>query len=288
MLAMDALRVLLVLALLPATGLIPLPGIAAAQIIYWLEARRGLRRGLPAEHLWPILPASLTHARLRPRRRSAAATGDGLLQTRRSLAILIGPALATPLLVAFGPYWALGINALSYLVSFATILAIAAPREAQRAHAEESGSFAREFLAGVGYFFRSRVLLALGHRRVHRDARRRRPQRAGRLLRQDNLHTTPALYGLLATAQGVGMLLGALLASAFAERIGIIRMLWGGLVLTGTLMLVYSRLTKFGPGVVVILLAGVPLAALNVAAGPMMLSRRHAHWWAASPRCSTR
>src|SRR5215470_6836330 len=32
MLAMDALRILLVLALLPATGLIPLPGLAAAQI----------------------------------------------------------------------------------------------------------------------------------------------------------------------------------------------------------------------------------------------------------------
>jgi MFS family permease len=271
MLVMDILRVLLVLALLPATGLIPLPGLDGAQIsIVWK---------LGAVYAVVFLlnvcgrffrPASLALVGdLVPEAQQARAVG--MLQTSASLAVLIGPALATPLLVAFGPYWALGINALSFLVSFVTILAVAAPREAKRASAKERGSFAREFFDGIGYFFRSRVLRALGIGAFIVMLGGGGLNALDIFFVTDNLHATPALFGLLATAQGVGMLLGAVLAGAFAERIGIIRTLWGGLVLAGISMVAYSRMTSFGPALAVLLVAGVPLAALNVAAGPMIL-----------------
>lgn len=271
MLTMDVLRVLLVLALLPATGLISLPGIDATQItIGWkLGAVYAVVFLLNACGRF-FRPASLALVGdLVPEAQQPRAMG--MIQTSASLAILIGPALATPLLVAFGPYWALGINAFSYLVSFVTVLAIAAPREVKRTPVEGRSSFAREFFAGIGYFYHSRILRALGIGAFIVMLGGGGLNALDVFFVQDNLHTTPAFLGLLATAQGIGMLLGALLASAFAERIGVIRMLWGGLVLAGILMLIYSRMTSFGPAFAVILVAGIPLAALNVAAGPMVL-----------------
>jgi MFS family permease len=271
MLAMDALRVVLVLVLLPATGLIPLPGVDGAQIsLGWkLGAVYAVVFLLNACGRF-FRPASLTLVGdLVPQAQQARAMG--MLRTSESLAILIGPALATPLLVAFGPYWALAINALSFLVSFVTILAIAAPREATQPHVAGRGSFAREFFAGVGYFFRSPVLRALGIGAFIVMLGGGGLNALDVFFVTDNLHTQPALYGLLAAAQGIGMLLGAILAGAFAERVGLIRTLWGGLVLAGGLLLVYSRLESFGPALAVILVAGIPLAALNVAAGPILL-----------------
>lgn len=271
MLVMDAIRVVLALALLPATGLIPLPGIDVAQIsigwklgavyvaVFLLNACGRFFRPSSLALVGDLVPEAQ-----QPR-------AMGMLQTSASLGMLIGPALATPLLVASGPDWALAINALSYLVSFTTILAIAAPREAQRATTKERGNFAREFFAGIGYFFRSRLLRALGIGAAIVMLGGGGLNVLEVFFVQDNLHTTPAFFGLLATAQGVGMLLGAILASVFAERIGVIRMFWGGLILVGGFMLAYSRLTSFWPAFALILVAGVPLAALNVATGPLIL-----------------
>src|SRR5262245_42725730 len=240
MLAVDAMRVVLVLALLPATGLIPLPGLANTQlslgwklgavyaVVFLLTACGRFFRPASFALIGDLVPEA------------QQARAMGMLQTSASLAILIGPALATPLLVAFGPYWALGINAASFLVSFVTILAIAAPREETRADAAGRSSFAREFFAGIGDFFHSRVLRALGIGAFIVMLGGGGLNALDVFFVTDNLHTTPALYGLLATAQGLGMLLGAVLAGAFAERIGIIRTLWSGLALAGLGMVAYS------------------------------------------------
>lgn len=271
MLAMDALRVVLVLALLPATGLVPLPGLDVAPIsLGWkLGAVYAVVFLLNACGRF-FRPASLALVGdLVPEDRQARAMG--MVQTSASLAVLIGPALATPLLVAFGPYWALGINALSFVVSFVTILAIAVPRDAKQAATEERGNFAREFVAGIGYFARSRVLRVLGIGAFIVMLGGGGLNALDVFFVTDNLHAAPALYGLLATAQGIGMLLGALLAGALAERLGLIRTFWSGLVLTGALLVVYSRMTSFAPAVAVIVVAGMPLAALNVVAGPILL-----------------
>lgn len=271
MLVMDAIRVFVVLALLPATGLIPIPGLDATQIsigwklgavyaaVFLLNACGRFFRPSSLALVGDLVPeAQQPHA-------------TGMLQTSMSLAMLIGPALATPLLVASGPDWALAINAFSYLVSFVTILAVAAPREAARATKKERGGFAREFFAGLGYFFRSRLLRALGIGAAIVMLGGGGLNALEVFFVQDNLHTTPAFLGLMATAQGIGMLLGAVLAGAFAERIGVIRVFWGGLILVGVFLLAYSRLTSFWPAFALILVAGIPLAALNVATGPLIL-----------------
>src|SRR5581483_3033048 len=102
MLAMDALRVVLVLALLPATGLVPLPGLDVAPIsLGWkLGAVYAVVFLLNACGRF-FRPASLALVGdLVPEDRQARAMG--MVQTSASLAVLIGPALATPLLVAFG------------------------------------------------------------------------------------------------------------------------------------------------------------------------------------------
>jgi MFS family permease len=87
----------------------------------------------------------------------------------------------------------------------------------------------------------------------------------------NNLHAPVNLYGFLTTAQGVGAILGSILAGMFAQRIGLVRMLTGSLLVAGIGILIYSRLTSFVPALIVVTLAGVFMAALNVAAGPLIL-----------------
>ena len=162
-----------------------------------------------------------------------------MLQTSASLAVLIGPALATPLMAAFGPYWALGIMR-SPTSSVRDCSGHRRSARSESARELRDGTASEvEFFAGIGYFFRSRVLRTLGIGAFIVMLGGGGLNALDVFFVQDNLHHDGRILGLLATAQGIGMLLGALLASAFAERIGVIRMLWGGLVLAGILMLVY-------------------------------------------------
>jgi MFS family permease len=87
-----------------------------------------------------------------------------------------------------------------------------------------------------------------------------------------NLHAASRWYGTLEMALGFGLVGGALVAAAVAERLGAHRVFAGGLALTGLGLVVYSRLTGLGPALVTLALVGVPLAALNTALTPVLLS----------------
>ncbi|QLJ02936.1 hypothetical protein HZZ00_19320 [Streptomyces sp. NEAU-sy36] len=73
-------------------------------------------------------------------------------------------------------------------------------------------------------------------------------------------------------ALGFGLVGGALVAAAVTERLGAHRVFSGGLALTGLGLVVYSRLTGLGPALVTLVLVGLPLAALNTALTPVLLS----------------
>jgi MFS family permease len=76
---------------------------------------------------------------------------------------------------------------------------------------------------------------------------------------------------LLSTVFGVGLIAGAVAAGVLAQRIGLARTLWISTILVGALVIVYSRLTSFGAASVALVIMGIPLAALDVAGGPLLL-----------------
>src|SRR5207237_6253924 len=86
-----------------------------------------------------------------------------------------------------------------------------------------------------------------------------------------NLHTSVSLYGLLSTVLGAGLMVGAVLAGAVAQRLGLTRPFWLALMAVGVLVLVYARLTSFDLALVVLFLLGLVAAMVNVVVSPLVL-----------------
>lgn len=195
----------------------------------------------------------------------------GLDQGSASLAMLIGPVLAPPLLLAFGPQWALLIDLFSFLISTLTLLFIHIPQDRRERTNRARGSFLTELHAGAVFLFKSHLL------RVMLTLLLIAELGAGALVALDiffvtqNLHTPPALYGVLDTVMGLGTIAGALFAGALGERIGLTRILWASVLALGIGIIVYARLTGFVPALILVFLLGIPLAMLSVVSGPLLL-----------------
>lgn len=263
---------LITLALIPATGLLPIGPLASIPhsttwtltAIYLAVAALAIC----ARFSNPAALALVGQIVPEPSRAKAM----GFLQGSLSVGMLVGPAVAAPLLLAFGAEWALLIDAASFVIGALTVLAMRLGRStrAQADQAERRG-LGREMLEGIVFLARSRTLstlaLVTGVAMLG----------AGALNALDvfftvhNLHTPLNLYGLLSTFFGVGLIAGAVVAGALAQRFGLARTLWLSTILVGALVIVYSRLSSFGAASVALVIMGIPLAALDVAGGPLLL-----------------
>ena len=166
---------------------------------------------------------------------------------------------------------ALLADAASFLASFVAVLTVAPPLLAEATVAPPNGAFRSEFAAGLRFFRRSRVLVAIA------VAMGIVTFGAGALNTLDvffatkNLGTAAKNYGVLSGAFGAGMLLGSVLSGTAAARVGLERLVWGALGVVGLLILVYARLASFAPAVVVLFFAGVVIPAIEVSVGPLVL-----------------
>jgi MFS family permease len=269
MLVADALRALISLALLPLALGVPLPFLpAGAQDPFWtLGAIYAAVIALAiCQQLFSPASLALVGGLVGEAEQPRAM---GLMQGSGSLAMLVGPAVAPPLYLAFGPQWALLMNAASFVVSFLALLVIRPGAAAMPASARSG--VGHELREGVLFLLRSRVLRTLTL--VSAVAM----LGAGALNALDvfftthNLHTDIAWYGLLNTALGVGLIAGAILAGALATRAGLGPTLAWSVIAAGALVMVYARMDSFIAAAVVLFLTGAPLAATSVAAGPLLL-----------------
>jgi MFS family permease len=197
----------------------------------------------------------------------------GLGQVSFSLAAIAGPPLATLVLFGAGLQWALLLNGFSFLISCLSILAIrpvSYPQE--KGDHTPQHRFIREFGAGVRFFVGNRKLRTLTVALVIALFGAGAFQALDLFFITRNLHAPPSNYGLLEAAQGLGMLLGAVLASIFSARTGLTRVIWSSLVTTGVLALIYARLTSFLPAAMLLFVIGIPLAFIAVAVQPLVLS----------------
>jgi MFS family permease len=271
MLVMDAARAILVALLILTSGVVPLPFLPGGRLpLFW---QLGIVYGVV--FLLNTLsqffrPASLALiGDIVPEETQARAMG--LSQTSMSIAMILGPTLAAPLFVAFGPEWALGIDALSFVASYLLIHTVVAPPAARSVAEGARPSFWREFGGGLRFFVRSRVLVILTISATIVMLGGGALNTLDYFFVTGNLHAPTSLYGALSGVMGIGMILGAILAGAFAQKVGLTRTLWLSLLGMALLITAYARSTDIWVAIILIGVAGIPQAALNVAAGPLLL-----------------
>lgn len=271
MLWMDAIRAVLIALLLLATNSVPLPFLPGGSMPL---------TGQLAAIYTVVFLTSLCTQFFSPARMallgdivpdSHRAHASGMTQVTPGLAMIIAPPLAPILLLAVGAQVALLINALSFVCSFLLLLVMRTPKAASSHETGESPHMLHEFVAGLRFSLQNRVVLTLiiTASLVMFGASALNALDIFFVL--NNLHASVNLYGFLTTAQGVGAILGAILAGMFARRIGLVRTLTGSLLAVGIGILIYSRLTSFVPALIVITFIGIFMAALNIAVGPLLL-----------------
>src|SRR6185369_17063929 len=198
------------------------------------------------------------------------ARASSLMFMTVSLGVTIGPALAAPLYVAFGPVIALAFDAFSFLVSFAALWALRAPKEAPSK--TTAGGVVGELISGLRYFFHHRglrtLLIVTALTLVGSSA----INTLGIFFLTANLQSPAAWFGLLSAATGIGVLIGSVCAVWFVPRLGPVRSFWISVLVVGGLITVYARQTDFIWAVGLLLLLGLPSAALNVSIGPLILA----------------
>jgi MFS family permease len=198
------------------------------------------------------------------------ARASSLMFMTVSLGVTIGPALAAPFYVAYGPEIALAFDALSFLVSFAALWALRAPGRVRSATA--AGGVAGELISGLRYFFHHRGLRTLLIVTALTLAGSSAINTLGVFFLTTNLQRPAAWFGLLSAATGIGVLIGSLCAVWIVPRLGPARSFSISVLVVGGLISIYARQTDFIWAVALLLLLGLPSAALNVAIGPLILA----------------
>ncbi|MFH7599680.1 MFS transporter [Streptomyces racemochromogenes] len=209
------------------------------------------------------------------------ARAAGIGQATGETAWIIGPPLAAPLLFTAGLQWALLLNGLSYAVSYLAIRSVgargdgrvpAAAGGAREPAARPRGSWAREFADGVRFFAGSRFLVALLLLTVIGQFGMGALGTLNVFFATGNLHADAHLYGYLGMAMGVGGITGALSGGRVVQWLGARRTTWLSLLVSGVLLVAYSRQTGFPGGVVLLFVFTVPLTLLNTAMSPLLLA----------------
>jgi MFS family permease len=268
MLAMDAARALLVALLVLAGSATSLPG--ARLSTPW---QLGLIYGIVflssacSQFFNPSMFALIAFIVAEPDR----ARASGLRQGAASFAGIVGPLLAALLFFGIGIQWALLLNAASFVASFFAVLAIHAPTAAQHEGGTEHEGFLKELNAGLRFYLGNRVLMTLLVAGVLTLLAFGTLNTLDIFFVTQNLRAAPDIYGILTSAQGVGLVAGAAFAGVYAQRIGAGRIFGYSLVAWGVTILVYARLTSVAPAVVLMGLTGFLLSTAQVAETPLFM-----------------
>jgi MFS family permease len=200
------------------------------------------------------------------------AQAGGLSMASQALAGIVGPPIAAPLLFVFGVQWALVIDAVSYVVSFAALILVAFPAGVVAPTAgQEHPGFVSEFRAGIRFFTTSNLLIAMAIGAVIATLGTGVINSLNVFFVTDNLHVAAKWYGTLGLAEGIGALLGALATGAVVAKIAPKQVFWGGLVAAGILEVAYSRMSVLIAAIVVLVLIGMVVGTLNGAIQPLIL-----------------
>ncbi len=272
MMCMDALRAILILFLICVTGTIPLPFVVAGQLpIGWqLGALYGIvfLISICDQFFDPANMALIGNLVEEPYR----ARASGLNQVTRNLAMVVGPALGALLFLRVGISWALLVDSLSFAFSFLAIGLINIPRATvlDKGQTARPG-FHREFIEGLRFYAGNRVLVTILVTGVIVMLGAGAFNALNIFFVTQNLHASASVYGLLVSATGLGAILGAVFATAFAQRLGVVRVFWVSVVAVGGVVLLFARTTTIAPALVLAFLIGFTNTPIEVTLMPLLL-----------------
>ncbi|MFD6162960.1 MFS transporter [Nocardia sp. NPDC060256] len=194
----------------------------------------------------------------------------GLTSASANAAAILGPPLAAPLLFSMSAVWALVVNMVSFLISYALIRSTAlAPQ--QDSIDKGTKNFRAEFADGVRFVSASPILRLIlvtvflymfGVGAVNA---------LQIFFVGENLRVDPSCLGVLEGAFGAGSIIGALATPRLVSRIGERRVFAFGVLATALVAFAYSRSTSLYFAIGMLGLVGIPVAAVNVALSPIIL-----------------
>lgn len=203
-------------------------------------------------------------------------------QALSAIALLIGPALASPLFFLVGPIFAVLINAASFLVSALCVQLIQASKEVLHPYVygdsrqETTGGgirpVLRELRDGIAFLLKTRVLVVIIIMGMLAMFGGGAVNTLDIVFVNQNLHTSSEFYGPLAAVGGAGMLLGAIVAGLIARRVEARFMLAGSIFLLGVGIIFYGLQTWFIMALVVSFIMSIPQGGLEVAIGPLLIN----------------
>jgi MFS family permease len=272
MLRMDAWRAVLVALLILATGVLPLPFLLGGRLpVPW---QLGLIYGVVAlasacsQFFNPselALIGSIVEA-------PYMARASGLTRFMQSVAAIAGPPLAALLVFGGSVQLALVLDALSFAVSFAAVLALRAPSTSHGTEPEQRVGILRELAECIHFYAGNRVLVTLLVTGVLVLLGAGMLNTLDIFFLTQNLHAPASLYGVFSSALGAGLIVGSLLAALLAQRIGVARSFSGSLVAMGAVVFALARMATFVPGLLLMGALGVLTGVANATIVPLMFA----------------
>lgn len=186
-----------------------------------------------------------------------------------NIALILGPAIATPLYFAFGIQWAIIIDALSFVVSFLAIYMVRVTITTEKSEKlVPRKHFLGEFVEGLQFFKGNRILIVLFVAGILFQFGAGPSDALYVLFAIHNLHTPSNLLGLFEANYGVGVILGLLFAAFCARRIGEVRLFWLSFLCWGSFMVVLGRSTNYLLGLRCSSCSDSPTRASTSSSGP--------------------
>ncbi|HEU5379923.1 MAG TPA: MFS transporter [Ktedonobacteraceae bacterium] len=278
LLCMDGFRAVLVFLLVLATGIIPLPFTTGSDasalfqlfcllfVVALMSVCNPFVNGALVAFLYDILDED------------DFSRAFGRTQLMNNLSAIIGPPLAAALFFAVGVQASIIFDALTFAVSFGCIVLIratpagAASTDEEKAEAEpQKRAFLQDLLTGLRFVASNTVLVAMGLATTLSTLGVGALTILSIFFVTNNLHSSPALYPYLDVAFGIGAMIGAILGPPLRQKLGLLKVFWLPTLVTGSLVLVFSRLTNIWAACVLMFLIGMSQAVLFVAVGPLAM-----------------
>lgn len=197
-------------------------------------------------------------------------------QATFAIAIIIGPAIASPLFFVVGPVVAVLINAASFLVSALFLLGLRASRKelhpAIQSERSGAGAVIYELYAGLRLVVTTRVLLVVLILVMIAMLGGGALNALDIIFVNQRLHVSVGLYGPLSAAAGLGTLIGAILAGLVALRLKPRVILAGSVLLLGLGLVIYAFQTWYLAAIIVLFFGSIPQGGLDVGFAPLLLN----------------